>query len=582
MNYIAHAIDPILVESLIPGPGEGEEYKWEKINKSGINYIVEWADGSISNKNQGKIVFIPQGYLFNASKDPEEIKKRIEPVLFKKFPSLKVKYEEAINKITLCNKEIDSLVNSWFDDSISIEILEQQIKNIGDRDAIENEKKKIEKKIDEYKQKYNLKEEDIKKYQEINNKIAELQENIKNIQEDINRIDSILGTEGIFHKLGWQLEPEVENLPQELADKIYKELEKNRENILESVNKIVKEFKDLLLERKNNLEQTIQRIKMDNKDLLEKYKKNEELEKLSNKVAEYEQNLKQIDTYKKDLESKKTTRNDKSKEIRRIIQERKNTLEQLKKELDSIDQSNEDIQFSIEYGIKEEDLNKVGQKVNLKEVTDFVREHKLNIESIREKPEKLLNDIYLGTQKINMGYDKQEVIINLLTLTETILFVGKMENDRIGGFSKTTMTPGRRALFLLKLILEESDDKWPILIDQPEENLDSRSITDEIVPFLKKKKKERQIIMVSHNANLVIGADSEQVIVANRHGSDRPNDDKKQFNYLSGSIENTKEKEASIKDTLRCQGIREHACLILDGGKEAFEHRRNKYNLIKL
>jgi len=154
-----------------------------------------------------------------------------------------------------------------------------------------------------------------------------------------------------------------------------------------------------------------------------------------------------------------------------------------------------------------------------------------------------------------------------------------MEGDKIGGFSEPTMTPGKRALFLLRLILAESDDTWPLLIDQPEDDLDSRSIYYDIVPFLKEKKKERQIIMVSHNANLVIGADSEQVIVANRHGSDRENADAKQFNYLTGSLEFSKIRDKDCKDTLLSQGIREHSCEILDGGKAAFELRKNKYNI---
>jgi ABC-type lipoprotein export system ATPase subunit len=90
-------------------------------------------------------------------------------------------------------------------------------------------------------------------------------------------------------------------------------------------------------------------------------------------------------------------------------------------------------------------------------------------------------------------------------------------------------------------------DTWPLLIDQPEDDLDSRSIYDEVVPFLKEKKKERQIIMVSHNANLVIGSDSEQLIIANRNGSDRKNEDGKQFNYLTGSLEFTQDcDEASL------------------------------------
>ena len=125
----------------------------------------------------------------------------------------------------------------------------------------------------------------------------------------------------------------------------------------------------------------------------------------------------------------------------------------------------------------------------------------------------------------------------------------------------------------------ESEDTWPLLIDQPEDDLDSRSIYDDIVPFLKKKKKERQIIMVSHDANLVIGSDSEQVIIANRHGTDRKNADERQFNYLTGSMEYSKTKDEGCNDILKAQGVCEHACEILDGGKVAFEKRKNKYNI---
>ena len=169
---------------------------------------------------------------------------------------------------------------------------------------------------------------------------------------------------------------------------------------------------------------------------------------------------------------------------------------------------------------------------------------------------------------------KQVIAKESFCLTEKVLFTAEMEGDRIGGFSEPTMTPGKRALFALRLILAESDDTWPLLIDQPEDDLDSRSIYDEIVPFLRDKKRERQIIMVSHNANLVIGADSEQIIVANRHGEDRKNENGKQFNYLSGSIENTKKVDKKIMDTLKAKGIREHACQILEGGELAFEKEK--------
>ena len=140
------------------------------------------------------------------------------------------------------------------------------------------------------------------------------------------------------------------------------------------------------------------------------------------------------------------------------------------------------------------------------------------------------------------------------------------------------MTPGKQAIFALELILADSGSKWPLLIDQPEDDLDSRSIYDSVVSTLRDLKKERQIIMVTHDANLVIGSDSEEVIVVNRNGADRPNANGQFFNYATGSLENTK-KKGNNGDTLTSQGIREHCCEILDGGEEAFQKRQSKYNI---
>ncbi len=438
--------------------------------------------------------------------------------------------------------------------------------------------------MDIYKKKCSLNEEETKKYKEIKSQITDLENKIRQNEEDIERIYSVLGKEGIFRDrdIKLELESEFRKLPQFLIKEISRILQENKSYILAKINTLVSDYITSLEEHIKKQKAEVEKIKKNNKYLFDKYEKNIELESLIQKVAECEQILKKVEELKNEINEIDALRKDTVTQIEEILKQRNQVLKDLVVSLKNKKQSNEDIEFLIEYKIKKEDLDRVAQKINLKEVTNFVKDYKLNIEKTREKPGELLNDIYNEIQKINKGFNKKEVATDILTLTENILFSARMEGDKIGGFSETTMTPGRRALFLLKLILAESDDKWPILIDQPEDNLDSRSITDEIVPFFKRKKKERQIIMVSHNANLVIGADSEQIIVANRHGADRPNEDKKQFNYLTGSIENTKEKDKSVKDTLRAQGIREHACLILDGGKEAFEKRGNKYNLTKI
>ena len=268
------------------------------------------------------------------------------------------------------------------------------------------------------------------------------------------------------------------------------------------------------------------------------------------------------------------------REIKSFLKQRLKLIKDLIKEMKAVDQSNiKEMSFGIEAEIRNSDIETALKKLNTRGNTKFVNSRNLEIEYIRQNPGNFLEALSTGEQKINKGSNEQTIAVEALSIAESILFTAEMEGDRIGGFSEPTMTPGKRALFALRLMLAESEETWPLLIDQPEDDLDSRSIYDDIVPFLREKKRERQIIMVSHNANLVIGADSEQIIVANRHGEDRKNEDGLLFNYLSGSIENTSDLDTNSKDTLKSQGIREHACQILEGGELAFEQRGNRYDI---
>lgn len=139
------------------------------------------------------------------------------------------------------------------------------------------------------------------------------------------------------------------------------------------------------------------------------------------------------------------------------------------------------------------------------------------------------------------------------------------------------MSEGKQAFVILKLLLDFSDKKCPILIDQPEDSLDNRAIYHELVAYIKRKKKERQIILVTHNSNVVVSADAENVIVANQEGADTPNLGGLKFQYINGALEDTKQRDEKDKYILSSQGIREHICDILEGGRVAFEKREQKY-----
>ncbi|MEZ5935933.1 MAG: hypothetical protein R3F54_29275 [Alphaproteobacteria bacterium] len=149
---------------------------------------------------------------------------------------------------------------------------------------------------------------------------------------------------------------------------------------------------------------------------------------------------------------------------------------------------------------------------------------------------------------------------------------------KLGQDSFSIMSPGKRALALLRVLVELDQSQHPIILDQPEDDLYNRSVYDGLAKYLKRKKNDRQIIVVTHNPNVVVGADSEHVIVANQSGQESNKDNRKfHFEYIYGGLENSFENIASPY-ILERQGIREHVCEILDGGEAAFGRREKLYS----
>lgn len=130
------------------------------------------------------------------------------------------------------------------------------------------------------------------------------------------------------------------------------------------------------------------------------------------------------------------------------------------------------------------------------------------------------------------------------------------------------LSPGEKGIVLLLLYLEaEQEDNRPLIIDQPDDNLDNLSVYPSLVDYFRNRKKTRQIIIITHNPNLVVNTDAEQIIVASFDGAGRP-----RITYASGALEDT---DMSGKT----QAIRQNVCKILEGGTEAFLRRERKYAL---
>jgi Predicted ATPase len=98
------------------------------------------------------------------------------------------------------------------------------------------------------------------------------------------------------------------------------------------------------------------------------------------------------------------------------------------------------------------------------------------------------------------------------------------------------LSPGARGivLLLLYLTLDEADDR-SLIIGQPEENLDPKSVFDELVGLFIEAKKKRQVIIVTHNANLVVNTDADQTIIAD--AGQHPAGGLPPITYIAGGLE---------------------------------------------
>ncbi|MCG8235869.1 hypothetical protein J2Q21_04645 [Tenacibaculum finnmarkense genomovar ulcerans] len=154
--------------------------------------------------------------------------------------------------------------------------------------------------------------------------------------------------------------------------------------------------------------------------------------------------------------------------------------------------------------------------------------------------------------------DQTNDVLGLYEYISSLNYLDYNYKLRQGEKDLEQLSPGERGALLLVFYLLLDKNDCPLIIDQPEDNLDNYSVANILVPFIKRAKKRRQIIMVTHNPNLAVVADAEQVISVSL---DKENNNK--FKFISGSIEN-EEINDSIVD-------------VLEGAMPAFTTRRKKY-----
>jgi len=133
---------------------------------------------------------------------------------------------------------------------------------------------------------------------------------------------------------------------------------------------------------------------------------------------------------------------------------------------------------------------------------------------------------------------------------------------KLGDKELSELSPGERGALLLIFYLLLDNDDIPLVIDQPEENLDNQSVHTIIGKFIKQVKDKRQIIIVTHNPNLAIVCDAEQIIHIKI-----TKEEANKVSYYTGAIENP--------------AINNSVVEILEGTFPAFDNRTEKYKVTK-
>lgn len=171
----------------------------------------------------------------------------------------------------------------------------------------------------------------------------------------------------------------------------------------------------------------------------------------------------------------------------------------------------------------------------------------------------ILNVMKVITDDFDTASKKVHNRENFYSMLCSLKYIDAQYNLKMGGRNLNELSPGEKGILLLIFYLALSKDKRPLIIDQPEDNLDNQSVYSKLVKCITEAKKKRQVIIVTHNPNIAVACDSEQIIYCTIDKSTNS------ISYVSGSIEN--------------ETIRNHVIDVLEGTMPAFDLRRRKYSV---
>lgn len=552
---------------------EYDSYIDDIVSKS----ILHWKDG-LEQQNR-KIDFFPQGYIIDfASKNKGENQRKelIEPLLREEQ-----KYSDELDSLQEFYSTHKGVLHGQY---AKFSILRQECKELkekldgyGSKNGIEREIHNIENQIRALRENMSdkLEEAQEKEFEAQKVEIVRFENQIEKANEDIRRLQfpSIRDT---FANINLEVDGISEPTMVLLNNAFKVVVDESSEEWLNKLNGIVKELEDKV----TSAYASISSIKNDPNFIKAErlFKKNKEYQDLSKSLSEEQDKMKLII----ETEQMLTNKIIQTGQCLQVLVDKHVEFYKKDKEFcDMVHMQHGDISITARLTFRNEAYQSLvesyfhGRAKSNYRIFDY---HFIDLETYKKHIKEVMNNLLCEKCQYTLkgGTTIDKVVEDLIT--QNFFSIGY--DIQYQGDNLNSMSEGKKAFVILRLLLDFSKNDYPILIDQPEDDLDNRAIYHDLVQYLREKKRVRQIILVTHSPNIVVGADAEEVIVANQHGIHNENPESIKFCYRTGAIEESFNDEEQ-EYILYKYGIREHVCEILEGGKAAFRIREQKYNLLK-
>ena len=548
-----------------------EDDSFVKQHLDGVKVI--WADGEEHPENQ--IDFFRQSYMHDLAEKEDEFNDVLSGIISDKDEQHILSTYDTSNSTLKAQLAHDIL--AIFQNHAKILSFEEKIRNKGNKSGILGEIEKLKVKLQELSKSSSISEEELNQYQNLSEQISQKEALIAKADRDIAILEKATGMSIVNHEYlrltGLNGLEYIKN--QSMVQDKFNSLSTSIDNEWTAfIQQILNETKQAII----NLNKDISQIKSSELYLKGQkfYSDNKEIGDLKAKIHEEEEKIFEIETFEK---GQRQAEDEENRLFNAIISNHLQYKKNAQNVIDNLHFESDELTIGAKSRLRNNELNGFldnALNVRTHDRQEYLASIESNYESETESvirgflTKALANEIALKNYNDIQQVSTRFLSENWFAIDYELLY----QNDTF-----KQMSSGKQAFVVLKLLLDFSDKKNPIFIDQPEDSLDNRAIYNELVTYILRKKKQRQIILVTHNPNIVVSSDSENVIVANQQGNDSQNENGCRFQYINGALENTVKKDSTCSYVLKSQGIKEHVCEILEGGVEAFKKREQKYGL---